>query len=399
MTTGWETKTLSEVCDVTNGGTPKTGTAAYWDGPHQWLTPAEMGSLNDPHIGKTRRTITDEGLAGSSAKLVPVGSVILSTRAPIGHLAINEVPMAFNQGCRGLVPKPVVDAKYLYHFLDLSRQLLNNLGTGTTFKELSATRLKSVPIPLPPLDEQKRIVAILDAAFADIDQASVNTEGTGTAARSLLQSALVDAFAFSNMFEGADTVPLQSLCELIVDCEHKTAPTTVSGYPLIRTPNIGFGVLDIDSAYRVDRGTYDAWTRRAVPRAGDLVMAREAPAGNVGIVPSGADVCLGQRTLLIRTTPSTFIPEFLALFILHPVTQDRLLGHARGATVQHVNMKDIRALPIGAIPTLTEQMAVVERFEQLRFLSASLGSMIASKQELILDLRQSLLHQAFSGQL
>lgn len=100
-----------------------------------------MGKLKNKNISSTSRTISQIGLSKSSAKVVPPKSVILSTRAPIGHLAINEVPMAFNQGCRGLTPTENLDVRYLFYFLKGSVRLLNDLGTGATFKELSPDSL------------------------------------------------------------------------------------------------------------------------------------------------------------------------------------------------------------------------------------------------------------------
>ena len=166
----WPIKTLGQVATVVNGGTPKSKVAEYWGGSVQWLTPKDMGNMDGREIEGTPRTITESGLSKSSARLIPANSVILSTRAPIGHLAINEVPMAFNQGCRGLVPKEGLDHVFLYYFLLANRVLLQELGTGTTFKELSANSLKSLPIPLPPLEEQRRIVAVLDEAFEGLDR-------------------------------------------------------------------------------------------------------------------------------------------------------------------------------------------------------------------------------------
>ena len=179
---------LKDVCRITNGGTPKSGVERFWHGGVAWLTPAEMGKRLTPYIGKTARTISQEGLANSSAKLVPPSSVILSTRAPIGHLAINEAPMAFNQGCRGLTPSDKLDTKYLYYFLYFSREALDELGTGTTFKELSSSNLASFQIPLPPLDEQRRIVAVLDKAFAGIATATANAQKNLTNARALFEN-------------------------------------------------------------------------------------------------------------------------------------------------------------------------------------------------------------------
>ena len=143
MSATWPLKTLGEVCTIVNGGTPKSKVAEYWGGDVNWITPAEMGKMNTPYIDDTNRKITELGLQKSSAKLIPPHSVILSTRAPIGHLAINTSPMSTNQGCKTLVPNGELEHTDLYYFLYFNKELLDSLGTGTTFKELSGTNLKS----------------------------------------------------------------------------------------------------------------------------------------------------------------------------------------------------------------------------------------------------------------
>ena len=163
---------LGDVCDLIGGGTPKSNVKSYWEGDVQWLTPKDMGKLTSRYVANTDRKITIEGLNNSSAKLVPSQSVILSCRAPIGHVFINEVEMSFNQGCKGLITSEEITAEYLYYFLFSSKHLLNDLGTGTTFKEISGKTLSNVDISLPPLAEQQRIVAKLDAAFGEIDRAN-----------------------------------------------------------------------------------------------------------------------------------------------------------------------------------------------------------------------------------
>jgi type I restriction enzyme S subunit len=159
---------LGEVCKLVNGGTPDTKIPRFWDGKHAWITPAEMGNLKNPFLGTSRRTLTDEGLSNSSAQLLPKHSVIMSSRAPIGHLIINEIPMASNQGCKGLIPNENLNYMYLYYFLYANKEYLNELGSGTTFAEISGTKLKNVLIPLPSLEKQRNIVEKLDIAFAEI---------------------------------------------------------------------------------------------------------------------------------------------------------------------------------------------------------------------------------------
>lgn len=149
MKQGWEIKKLGEVSEIFNGGTPKTNIAEFWDGDIHWITPADLGKLTNPTVADTPRKISKLGLEKSSAKLFPENSVILSTRAPIGHLAINEVSMSTNQGCRGIVPSKKLNTWFLYYFLKKNIEFLDSLGTGATFKELSTKALAGVEIPLP----------------------------------------------------------------------------------------------------------------------------------------------------------------------------------------------------------------------------------------------------------
>jgi len=151
---------------------------------------------------------------------------------------------------------------------------------------------------------------------------------------------------------------LNDVCEFIVDCLHATALTQDEGYPLIRTPNIGKGRLSLDGVYRVSEETYENWTRRAVPQANDLILAREAPAGNVAIVKNGQQVCLGQRTVHLRPDTKQVDPDFLCYYLLSPQQQGALLAGETGATSKHVNMKDIRRLPLKDLPKRDVQQTI-----------------------------------------
>ncbi len=151
---------------------------------------------------------------------------------------------------------------------------------------------------------------------------------------------------------------LDDVCELIVDCEHKTAPTQETGYPSIRTPNIGPGFFILDGVNRVSEETYQFWTRRAVPQPGDLIMAREAPVGNVAMIPQGLRPCLGQRTLLIRPNRIKVEPSFLNYFLNGPYVQGLIHAKTNGATVAHLNMKDVRTMDLPSLPPIAEQRRV-----------------------------------------
>ena len=151
---------------------------------------------------------------------------------------------------------------------------------------------------------------------------------------------------------------LRDLCELIVDCEHKTAPTQETGYPSIRTPNVGRGYFILDGVNHVSEETYRLWTRRAAPVAGDLIMAREAPVGNVAIIPPGLQPCLGQRTLLIRPDRKKVDQAYLTCLLLGEEVQGTIHGLTNGVTVPHLNMEDVRTLPIPPLPPLPVQRRI-----------------------------------------
>ena len=152
---------------------------------------------------------------------------------------------------------------------------------------------------------------------------------------------------------------LSDICELIVDCPHSTAKDEGAGYPLIRTPNIGRGRLILDDVHRVSKDIYDKRNARAIPQDDDLILAREAPAGNVAIIKNGEQVCLGQRTVLIRPDKRKVYPDFLVYYILAPQQQYELLGTANGATVAHVNIPVIKALPV-ELPAIEVQQKAAD---------------------------------------
>ena len=154
---------------IKNGTTPASGEAEYWDGDVHWATPEDLGKLTGDRISQTKRQVTEKAVKESNLSVLPAGSVIISTRAPIGHMAINEMPMAFNQGCRGIIPGDRVHAPFLYYLLKSQAPELNAMANGTTFLELSRDELAAVPMEFPPLDTQRRIARFLDEKTTRID--------------------------------------------------------------------------------------------------------------------------------------------------------------------------------------------------------------------------------------
>lgn len=152
---------LGDVCTIVSGSTPKSNCKEYWNGNINWVTPAELNDDSDI-VYESQRKITEQAVIDSSLKSFPAGTVLLSSRAPIGKVAIAGAEMYCNQGFKNLICTNAIYNRYLFHFLKSKTYYLNSLGRGATFKEISKSIVEKIEIPLPPLDEQRRIAATLD---------------------------------------------------------------------------------------------------------------------------------------------------------------------------------------------------------------------------------------------
>ena len=175
---------------------------------------------------------------------------------------------------------------------------------------------------------------------------------------------------------------LNDICELIVDCPHSTAPDEGEGFPLIRTPNIGKGRLLLDDVHRVSKEVYDDRNKRAVPQENDLILAREAPVGNVAIIKEGQQVCLGQRTVLIRPDVKKVIPEFLVYYLLSPQIQHIFTGSSNGTIVSHLNLAILRKMEV-SIPDIETQKEISKHFVAIDDKIDLNNSMISKFEEYI----------------
>jgi type I restriction enzyme S subunit len=168
----WSWTTLGEIADVVGGGTPRTSEPANYEGGQiSWITPADLSGYSEKYISKGARNITERGLASSSARLLPEGTVLFSSRAPIGYVAIAAQPVATNQGFKSFVLPAALDSSYVYYYLRRAKDIAVSMASGTTFLELSGTKAAEIPIPVAPLPEQRRIVAEIETQFTRLDAA------------------------------------------------------------------------------------------------------------------------------------------------------------------------------------------------------------------------------------
>jgi type I restriction enzyme S subunit len=389
---------IREVFEVETGSTPSTQISSYWeDGTIKWITPKDLGELATRYISDTGRKITRDGLDNSSAKLVPPESIIISSRAPIGYLAILTDSMAFNQGCKALVAKKPnqISPLYVYYQLQTKVKEMNALGSGSTFKEISKEKIENLQVILPPLPIQQQIAAILekaDAAREKRRQANQFTE-------QFLQS------AFLEMFGDPATNPkgweVVSIDDISIHVSSGSTPLggqstyLKDGILFIRSQNVLMNQLDYSDIAHISTEVHLQMKRTWVKNGDVLLNITGASIGRVSYFKGKDDTAnVNQHVCIIRPSLDRTLPEYLSYFISMPSYQNVILARNSGATRQAFTFEQIRKFRIN-LPPLSEQQkfaALVEKVESLR------AKQRRSEQELE-HLFHSLMQRAFRGEL
>ncbi len=384
---------LGEIAEIISGATPKTSNKDYWGGDILWATPADLSKLDGAYINSTPRTITRAGLRSCAAQVLPAGSVLLSSRAPIGHVAINTEPMATNQGFKSLIPRPDrADAKYLYHWLRAHTEYLQSLGNGATFKEVSKAVVSKVEIPLPPLDEQQRIAAILDQADALRAKRGSSIE----------QFDELAASAFTAAFGDNLNSPTARLDEVAVVSSGITKGRRTSEstrmVPYLAVVNVQAGFLDLSTVKEIE--ATEAEIARYELEDGDLVLTEGGDPDKLGrgtVWRKELPLCLHQNHIFrVRVNDDGVLnPEYLSAYMASRPARDYFLRSAKQTTgIASINMTQLRGLPV-LVPTREQQRKYLEEMAVIR----SQKSALVAQSTDIDHLFTSLLYRAFSGQL
>lgn len=274
MKEGWKYVKIKDVGDVVGGTTPSTTNPNFWNGSLCWISPAE---LQDEHyIYDSVKKITEEAVKSKSLKLLPEGTVILSSRAPIGKVAINRMPTYCNQGFKCVICHEELLNEFLYWWFWGNTKYLNSLGTGATFKEISKKVVENIEIPLPPLTEQERIVSYLDSAFAKIDALKKNAEKMLDEAKALFAAALKEDMTPQEGWEEKNLLDCASLSTGKYDANHAIENgkyrfyTCSSSYTFCNTKRFsGFCIIlpgngvNVGEVFMYD-GEFDAYQRTYV---------------------------------------------------------------------------------------------------------------------------------------
>ena len=234
--TEWSEKAVKYIAKIVGGGTPSTKISEYWNGDIPWITPKDLSIQQHKYICKGLRNITSDGLNKSSVKIIPSNSVILSTRAPVGYIAISRRDITTNQGCHSLIPNNDMDTEFLYYLLLNNVEYLKSQSNGSTFGELSAKVLSELRFKLPPLKEQKAIAKILSDLDSKIELNEKMNRTLETIAQAIFKHWFID-FEFPNE-EGK---PYKSNGGEMVDSELGKIPKGWTVGTVYETANVLYG--------------------------------------------------------------------------------------------------------------------------------------------------------------
>lgn len=316
--------------------------------------------------------------------------------ATCGKINLGE-DCAIGRSVAAIRPKvDVIEQRYLWYFMQGKVQEMRQGSQGAAQTVINREMISDLLIPLPPLDEQHRIVAVLDKVFAGIATATANAQKNLTNARALFESYLNSAFDQAN----TDWVhkPISSFAR-VYDGPHATPKTVDVGPVFLGISALQDGEINLGQTRHVTALDYDRWTKRVVPKAGDVVFSYETRLGQVAIVPEGLECCLGRRMGLVRLDRNQVIPMFFVYTYLAPPFQNLLKEKTiKGATVDRIALKDFPSFSM-KIPSIDLQTEVVDVVLNMKSKIANLETVYQSKFTALSELKQSLLQKAFAGEL
>jgi type I restriction enzyme, S subunit len=395
MKQDWEVKILGEVCDIYNGSTPLRRKKEFWDnGTVNWFTIDDIRKQGRT-IKFTNQKVTVEGLKNSSLKLLPVNSILLCCTASVGEFAITEIELTTNQQFNGLVVRDenCLFPKYVYYFSSTLKDRLLNVSGKTTIDFVSMTKVKQIKIPFPPLPDQKRIVTILDKAFASIAKAKTNAEQNLNNAKELFESYLQGVF--ENKGEDWEEKTLGDICNIIGGgTPSKKKDEFYNGDILWATVRDMKSDIIKDTEHKITKNAVKDSSTNIIPKKNVIIATR------VGL----GKVCLLQNDTAINQDLKGIIPKnqkILSidfLFIWFKSNSKKIIDEGTGATVQGVKLPFIKSLVVH-LPPLTEQQAIVKNLNSLLAETKKLETIYQQKTEDLEELKKSVLQKAFNGEL
>lgn len=400
MRKGWVAKPLGDVCHVIGGGTPSKRNPAFYEGDVPWATVRDM---RHEVLRQTEFCITEAAIKNSSTNVIPAGNVVIATRVGLGKVCLLEQDTAINQDLRGIVPKTDnIDVRFLFRWFQSIAHRIEAEGTGATVKGVKLPFIKSLPLPLPALTEQQRIVAILDEAFEGIDTAIANTEKNLANARELFESLLGSEF-LPEASEGEQVLLEDVLSEQPRNGwsppakNHSDAGTRVLTLSAVTGFHFRPGKFKFTSAATDPKRHY--WVRN-----GDLLITRSNTpelVGHVAIAEALEESTIYPDLIMrMNPDPTRAITRYLYYQLRSPALRAEIKSRAHGAnpTMKKISKQGVQTLPI-FLPGLEVQRAVVTKLDEIQAALQSFEGVAKQKLAALAELKQSLLQKAFNGEL
>jgi type I restriction enzyme, S subunit len=378
-----------------SGATPQTSVPEYWDGDICWATPKDLSDLDGHFIASTPRKITKAGLSSCAATMLPANSVLFSSRAPIGHVAVNTTPMATNQGFKSFIPRrDLLEPKFLYHWLRAKRAYLESLGNGATFKEVSKAVVARVEIALPPLPEQRRIAAILDQADALRAKRQEALAQLGKLMGSIFIEMIGDPVENP---KGWQKRQLGTICEVASSKRVFVEELVNEGVPFYRGTEVGqLGESqEVRPSLFISAEHYERLKNEAgVPRQGDLLLPSICPDGRIYLVEDDKPFYFKDgRVLWIKASQGSMN----SLFLRHQLK--RIFAKSYAQIASGTTFAELKIFALKDAEICTPPLDVQEKFARIALsLNLQMSRSRSSLDELD-ALFASLQHRAFAGQL
>jgi type I restriction enzyme S subunit len=363
----WEIRKIEDLFVVETGTTPSTKRADYWDeGTINWITPTDLSNLNgNIRIKSSERKITEKALKETNLTLMPRDSIIVSTRAPVGYVAVLEDSATFNQGCKGLIPKnkSEVSPEFYCYYLLRKKQMLQNLSGGSTFKELSKDRLEKFVVPYLSIDEQRAIVGVLGVVDSVIAKTGEVIAKTERLKKGLMQTLLTRGIGHKEYKQTPiGTIPKEwSLTKLkqVATVRYglgQPPELDEDGIPMIRATNIKRGLIVEMDLLRVKRSAVPN-SRDPYLHFGDVIVVRSgAYTGDIGYVSKKWEGAIAGYDLIV--SPSKDLDSIFLNHYLLSARVQKYFSQLKSRSAQpHLNSEQVSETPI-PLPPLHEQQRI-----------------------------------------
>ena len=398
---GWSSAPLGEVCTVVSGATPKTANSALWGGDVAWVTPDDLSEDHSQTVFGGRRTLTGPGLASCSARLFPAGSVMFSSRAPIGYVAIAGVEMATNQGCKTAVPPASIASNYLYWHLVWSTPEIESRASGTTFREISGKRFAETMLRWPRIDEQRRIVEILEDHLSRLDAADAYLEAVAVRSTALRWRRVHQLLSEA----GGTELSLGALAKSIKNGIFVSRPgQTAVGVPILRIGALRQLNLDVTDLRYTGLNEEDVAARGALLRADDLLFTRyngnPKYVGACAVVPPGlGPITYPDKLIRVIVDLGIALPGFVALACSVGAARRQIQAAVKTTSGQAgVSGADLRKVLV-SVPSIATQQVIIQAASETSEAGKRMGEAAEAGTRRSAALRRALVHAAFTGRL